>query len=222
VDALCYNVAVTFYSWLRQNAEAIVIALILAGVVVAAPLVFAFYAPDKMLEAATLAVAIFALVLAILGFNFVRRQVETRIRPFVSVHTIESSASVSKESTHFILDSLSIHIQNTGSIPARSPRVHVCLKRADSGQIAWQDKKEMPSLAPNTRGRLTFSDLTPPEIHQDIYQGKMNLEIRVNYEGIGENYQTKQTYKIQPSGLPITAQNFTVFVFEPIEPMSFR
>lgn len=210
-----------FYSWLRQNAEALVAAIVLTGVVVAPPLVFAFYKPDRMLEAGTLSVAIFALLLTVLGLNFLRREVAEHVRPVVSVHKIESSASVSKESTHFTLDSLSIGIQNTGSIPARSPRIHICLRHVDSRQIAWQDEKEIPSFPQNTQVTLDFSDLNPPEIHQTIYQGKMNLEIRVNYKGIAGNHQTKQTYKIQPSGLPISAPNFTVFVFEPIEPTSF-
>lgn len=210
-----------FNSWLRQNAEALITAIVLAGVILALPLVVAFYRPDKMLEAGTLSVAIFALLLAILSLNFAKREIEARVRPFLSVHKIESSASVSEESTHFILDSLSIYFQNTGSIPAKEPRIHICLRYIDSNQIVWEDGKEIPSFAPSTQVSLDFFNLSPPEIHRIIYKGKMNLEICVNYKGLAENHQTKQTYKIKPSGLPITAPNFTVFVFEPVEPASF-
>lgn len=210
-----------FYSWLRQNAEDLVTAIVVAGIVFAPPLVFAFYKPDKILEAGTLSVAILALLLTVWGLAYVRREIKARMRPFVSVHEIESSASVSRESTHFTLDCLSIRIQNTGPVPARSPRIHVCLRYVDSSQIAWQAEREIPSFAPNTQVRLEFSDLSPTEIQPTLYQGKMNLEICVNYKGTAENHQTKQTYRIQHSGVPIAAPNFAVFVFEPIEPTSF-
>lgn len=87
------------------------------------------------------------------SLDLTRFDMETRVRPFVSCSGIESITLVGEHST---IPSITLPLQNTGTVPAVELRIDVKLR--ESGKRNNLDNKRfiIPAMAPNSVEDLLF------------------------------------------------------------------
>lgn len=175
---------------LRRNISTLITAIFWACIIVGILAFTATSKPDKIFEAGIIAVALFALLIASVQLDLMRREFNARVRPFVSFGEIrgEANRQIIESSTDSI--ELRIPIQNTGIIPADNLRVFTSTLAADTGQLINELESQAPKLAPNNLYNLNVQ-LSMPKTSSTI------LRLRVKYEGLGKSYDWEQKYRMQ-------------------------
>lgn len=164
--------------------------------------------------------AVGAAVIAAISFFVTSFEIQARMRPFVTVAKIGEIASPGPSgpnSAPYVLNGCTIHIQNTGSVPADNLNVCVSLVDRESGEAAKELRTQLPFLPPIVENTVNSGNL-PDEIQPKLYTGGMRIEVFIKYDGLGKAHETKQTFDIETSKLPLVAPNFSIFVFKQVDP----
>jgi hypothetical protein len=184
-----------------------------------------------------LLIAIGTLIVTIFSLRYTRRSLEfteksfeltsidikNRVRPFVSVGTIDGDAFPSPQHTPpLTLVSVCFHVQNTGLVPAVKLDIEIVLKHSNSAEIVKRRNFSIPALPPNDSSLcLDFNVPQDADSQQLIRTGVLNTQISINYEALGLSHKSLQTYSIK-TGIVLMGDNKIAEVYyEPIDPTVF-
>lgn len=167
---------------------------------------------------------VFSMVLLVVTINslrLVKRDVETRIRPFVSFGEIEGESNTQTIETNSTQIELHIPIQNTGTVPAENLQVITSTLAADSGRCISCLESQAPKLAPNNHYILDVELDIPKQscTVRDDNAGDMKtiLALEVKYDGIDESYEWGQRYRMKLGKKTVGGAVYNELKFIPIE-----
>lgn len=139
--------------------------------------------------------AIVAAIAAVISIIFVYYDLESRVRPFVSVGNITFYHSTSEDPTQY---SYRFPVRNTGQVPATDIQMRLRFIYSATRQIVNSIPLSIPLLAPSAEQTVELiASRLPPELNQKTYSDSMEFQIEIEYLGLGRRYHILQTYAIR-------------------------
>jgi hypothetical protein len=211
------------HTWLKQPATKIVllIVVVLIGIGVVVYVVADSAGSDEARYIATATTSILAAIAALGSLCYAIVDINTRMRPLVTVYSIEQAASPGPPgqtaSIPYQLEACYVTFKNTGVITAESLEIHAALCNGSCGNLLKESSSTVPVLPPN--GEYILSVLTIPGPAQPlICAGTATLKVTAKYNGLGRTHETLLTYEISRNPAPIISPGFRIFVFQPTSP----
>jgi len=216
MDVACYNNPMSFprSAWSR-----IVLFAIVIYALVWVALVFEWYytkgGVNAYLALLAFLVAFGTLLVTIYNLILTRRDIKARIRPFVTIADIGPRPRP--------WNGFSLPLQNTGALPADELNILVSFINSKTGETEHPVPQEyLTLLAPGSQHTIYLYNL-PPHFEKTTLDGNMQVQVLINYQCLGTNYETQQTYTIEnPTIVATPASDASIFVFKPTSPSHCR
>ncbi len=176
---------------------------------------------DNARYIATTVIAIMATILAGASLFVAIFQIESHIRPFVTVAKIQQVTSIGPSdevaNIPYELNACYVEIQNTGPVPAEEIKVHIVLLIGMSREVALEVCTEFPFLPPNGQETVEFPNI-PREVQAKVCAGQAKIEATIDYKGLGKRQSTKQSFNIERAEVRQVIGARGIFVFKHTNP----
>lgn len=197
-------------NWLRHHSKAVVsfLGILVIAYVIAVTIFYVYgkYGFEAQLQygallltGATLSVTVMLVALTTSNLEFMKRDIEARVRPFLSVNEIKELKREDAVNKFY-----SFNLRNTGIVPAKSVQVIALRVNTETRANERLMRQNLPLIAPNQEIPLVIH-VDRSALQEAIDAGVYNLELTFEYEGIEKTYWTKQSFRIathdQMSGL---------------------